>query len=174
MFCFWIPWTNVTNGCTRWLDDEPVSWSKFEAGEAYHSFRGNSVVSCHLWKLFQKHGWFHRLLPIDNELERKTTLVANRTGVKPTLKPFNLQKKDTTIQEISNRTHWTDPEKTWVSNSSIATYFGVRWDSVPIQFLMETTPNKKNKDASPEHGFFQTEILKLVQPLVSQTGSGGW
>ena len=42
------------------------------------------------------------------------------------------------IQEIFNRTHWTDPEKTWVSNSSIATYlvrgplgFG------PIQFLME-------------------------------------
>ena len=26
-----------------------------------------------------------------------------------------------------NRTHWTDPEKTWESNSSIATYLGVRW-----------------------------------------------
>ena len=25
---------------------------------------------------------------------------------------------ETNIQEISNRTHWTDPEKTWVSNSS--------------------------------------------------------
>ena len=31
------------------------------------------------------------------------------------------------VQEISNRTHWTDPEKTWVSNSSIATYLWVRW-----------------------------------------------
>ncbi len=32
------------------------------------------------------------------------------------------------VQEISKgRTHWTDPEKTWVSNSSIATYLGVRW-----------------------------------------------
>ena len=30
--------------------------------------------------------------------------------------------------EISNgRTHWTDPEKAWVSNSSIAIYLGVRW-----------------------------------------------
>ena len=39
----------------------------------------------------------------------------------------------TPIQEISNRTHWTDPS-TWVSNSSIATYWGVRWDSVPFNF----------------------------------------
>ena len=31
-----------------------------------------------------------------------------------------------TFQEISNRTHWTDPW-TWVSDSSIATYLGVRW-----------------------------------------------
>ena len=31
------------------------------------------------------------------------------------------------FQEISNRTHWTDPGKTWVSNSSIATCSGVRW-----------------------------------------------
>ncbi len=30
-----------------------------------------------------------------------------------------------TIQEISNSTHWTDPEKTWVSNSSST--LGVRW-----------------------------------------------
>ena len=30
------------------------------------------------------------------------------------------------FQEISNKTHWTDPEKTWVSNSSIAPYLGVR------------------------------------------------
>ena len=30
------------------------------------------------------------------------------------------------FQEISNRTHWTDPE-TWVSHSSIATSLGVRW-----------------------------------------------
>ena len=36
--------------------------------------------------------------------------------------------------EISNRTHWTDPEKTWVSNISIAPYLGVRWDSVPFNF----------------------------------------
>ena len=34
------------------------------------------------------------------------------------------------FQEISNRTHWTDPEKTWVSNSSTATYLGV----VPFNF----------------------------------------
>ena len=27
----------------------------------------------------------------------------------------------TRVQEISNRTHWTDPEKTWVFNISIAT-----------------------------------------------------
>ena len=39
----------------------------------------------------------------------------------------------TPIQEISNRTHWTDPS-TWASNSSIATYWGVRWDSVPFNF----------------------------------------
>ncbi len=32
---------------------------------------------------------------------------------------------------------FTDPEKTWVSNSSIVTSLGVRWDSVPIQFFME-------------------------------------
>ena len=39
--------------------------------------------------------------------------------------------------EISNgRTHWMDPEKTWVSDSSIVTYLGlgVRWDSVPSNF----------------------------------------
>ena len=46
------------------------------------------------------------------------------------------------FQEISNRTHWTDPKKTWVSHSSIATYliltergplgFG------PIPFLMDS------------------------------------
>ena len=30
----------------------------------------------------------------------------------------------TNIQEIFNRTHWTDPE-TWVS--ALATYLGVRW-----------------------------------------------
>ena len=27
---------------------------------------------------------------------------------------------DMIIQEISNRTHWKDPEKTWVSNSSVS------------------------------------------------------
>ena len=33
---------------------------------------------------------------------------------------------------------WTEPEKTSVSNSSIATYEGkVRWDSVPFNFCME-------------------------------------
>ena len=37
--------------------------------------------------------------------------------------------------EISNRPYWTDPEKTWASNNSIATYEGkVRWDSVPFNF----------------------------------------
>ena len=39
------------------------------------------------------------------------------------------------IQEISNgQTHWTDPEKTWEANSSVATSLGVRWDSVPFSF----------------------------------------
>ena len=32
----------------------------------------------------------------------------------------------------SKEIHWMNPEKTWVSNRSIATYsFGSRWDSVP-------------------------------------------
>ena len=35
-----------------------------------------------------------------------------------------IKKRDLSVQEISNRTHWTDPEKTWVSNSSIAAYLG--------------------------------------------------
>ena len=34
----------------------------------------------------------------------------------------------------THRTHRTDPEKTWVSNSSIATDLGVRWDLVPFNF----------------------------------------
>ena len=39
------------------------------------------------------------------------------------------------FQEISNeRTHWTDPEKTWVSNSSIATYQHGSVGKVPFNF----------------------------------------
>ena len=40
------------------------------------------------------------------------------------------------FQEISNgRTRcFRTPQKTWVSNSSIAPYLGVRWDSVPFTF----------------------------------------
>ena len=49
--------------------------------------------------------------------------------------------KKSEFQEVSNRTHWTDPEKTWGSNS-----LGVRWDSVPVNFWWIyswyfTTPN---------------------------------
>ena len=41
------------------------------------------------------------------------------------------------IQELSNRTHWTDPEKTWESNSSFRTLLnGVYWDSVPFSFWL--------------------------------------
>ena len=38
------------------------------------------------------------------------------------------------LQEISNRTYWTDPEKTWVSNSLIATYLGGSVGKVPFDF----------------------------------------
>ena len=47
------------------------------------------------------------------------------------------------LPEISNKTHWTDPEKTWVSNSLIATYrtgsagkvpFNVWWIIFQIPF----------------------------------------
>ena len=38
------------------------------------------------------------------------------------------------VQEISNTTHWTDPEKTWVSHSSIATYWTGSIGKVPFNF----------------------------------------
>ena len=53
----------------------------------------------------------------------------------PWLNCFHLSK----FQEISNRTHWTDPEQTWVSNSSFRNFplgFTVGIRSLP-QFLME-------------------------------------
>ena len=44
---------------------------------------------------------------------------------------------DDYFQEIPNRTHWTDPEKTWVSKNTLASNLigpGFRWDSVPFNF----------------------------------------
>ena len=41
------------------------------------------------------------------------------------------------IREISNMTHWTDPEKTWVSNSFFATYWTGSVDKFPFKFLMD-------------------------------------
>ena len=41
---------------------------------------------------------------------------------------------------MPNRAHWTDPEKTWVSNSSSSNLqLGVHWDLVPFNFLMDKT-----------------------------------
>ncbi len=42
--------------------------------------------------------------------EDRWSLIKEKTPI--SYKPYGI------FQEISNRTHWTDPEKTWVSNSS--------------------------------------------------------
>ncbi len=52
-----------------------------------------------------------------------------------------------TFQEIGPTVHprFTDPVKTWASNSSIATYcFGVHWDSVPLNFWWKQQLHLKN------------------------------
>ena len=43
------------------------------------------------------------------------------------------------IQEISNRTHWTNSEKTWVSNSSIAPYWKGSAGKAPFNFWWNIT-----------------------------------
>ena len=65
------------------------------------------------------------------------------------------------IQEISNRTHWTDPEKTWVSNSSIVIYWTVRplGFGPNINFWWTWTKSKS-------HG-------GLVPPMLCRLGSLG-
>ena len=53
------------------------------------------------------------------------------------------QNKTTKIKKSPTGPTERTPKKTWVSNSSIATYLGVRWDSVPFNFWWSSATKHK-------------------------------
>ena len=62
--------------------------------------------------------------PKTEALEHLHTYCNQKVGVQRLSSNFLISNLSShAFQEISNRTHWTDPS-TWVSNSSIATYLG--------------------------------------------------
>ena len=85
-----------------------------------------------------------------------------------------LQKSSTfqKIQEISNRTHWTDPKKTWVSIGSIATYWtvsvGIRSHSI---FDGKNLPGLLSRVASFSRTYMKPSILprRWIDPKIRKS-----
>ena len=75
------------------------------------------------------------------------------------------------IQKFSNgRTHWTDPQKTCVSNR--CSNLGVRWDLVPFNFLWNKSYTPPKFNSSPlRNGGWKT-ILSYSGPVWPGNFSG--
>ena len=80
---------------------------------------GHQGAAKDLWK------WVTRWVFLPEEIHGTCSFVVQIFSTK--LYPRNLQ-------QVQQDRSWMDPEKTWESNSSIATLLGVRWDSVPFNF----------------------------------------